>query len=160
MRHALVLLLLAIPTNLGIAEDKVDFTDQIHPIFVEHCAKCHGEKNAKGDIRLHDPAGIREAGIDHLLNPAKPDEGELLARITLPAGDDLLMPKGADPLTQETIDLIRMWIELGLKCPKALNRLSRKKIHFRMYLLRPRRLLKNSWHLALKCWPSTRIVPC
>ena len=97
MRQALVLLLLAIPTNLGIAEDKVDFTEQIQPIFVEHCAKCHGEKNAKGDIRLHDPAGIREAGIDHLLNPAKPDEGELLARITLPAATTCSCPREPIP---------------------------------------------------------------
>jgi mono/diheme cytochrome c family protein len=119
MRQALVLLLLAITTNLAIAEDKVDFTEQIQPIFVEHCAKCHGEDKAKGDVRLHNPAAIREAGIDHLLNPAKPDEGELLARITLPAGDDLLMPKGGDPLAQEQIDLIRKWIEQGAEMPEG-----------------------------------------
>jgi hypothetical protein len=118
MRPVLVLLLLAITTNLAIAEDKVNFSEQIQPIFLEHCAKCHGERNAKGDIRLHSPAGIREAGIDYILNPAKPEEGELLARIILPVDDDLFMPKGGDPLAQEQIDLIRKWIEQGAEMPE------------------------------------------
>ena len=113
MRPVLVLLLLAITTNLAIAEDKVNFSEQIQPIFLEHCAKCHGERNAKGDIRLHSPAGIREAGIDYILNPAKPEEGELLARIILPVDDDLFMPKGGDPLAQEQIDLFIHWQRRG-----------------------------------------------
>jgi len=84
MRIALFLLLLVQVPSLSRGEDPVDFAEQIQPIFIQHCAKCHGERAAKGDLRLHTAAAIRAADVDYLLSPEKPADAELLARITYP----------------------------------------------------------------------------
>ncbi len=95
--------------------DPVDFEKQILPIFMEHCAGCHGEKKGLGKLRLHTVPAIQE-GLkvhEHLLVAAKPDESELYERLVLPADHKKRMPKKADPLPKEKIDLIRLWIEQG-----------------------------------------------
>jgi len=95
--------------------DPVDFEKQILPIFMEHCAGCHGEKKGLGKLRLHTVPAIQE-GLkvhEHLLVAAKPDESELYERLVLPADHKKRMPKKAEPLPKEKIDLIRLWIEQG-----------------------------------------------
>ena len=42
------------------AEEKVNFETQIQPIFMQHCAGCHGEKTASAKLRLDNVAGIQE----------------------------------------------------------------------------------------------------
>ena len=42
------------------AEEKVNYETQIQPIFMQHCAGCHGEKKASAKMRLHTVAGIQE----------------------------------------------------------------------------------------------------
>jgi len=87
----------AIAVGFGIlasnaaAEEKVDFTKQILPIFKESCEKCHGEKRASGKMRLHTAAGLKEKwdADKGLITAGKPDESELYKR--------LVLPKGADP---------------------------------------------------------------
>ena len=61
------------------ADDKIDFTTQIQPILVEHCAKCHGADKAAGKMRLNTAAAIQEklAAKPELLVAGKPEESEL-----------------------------------------------------------------------------------
>ncbi len=99
----------------GFSADPVDFEKQILPIFMEHCAGCHGEEKGAGKLRLHTVSAIQK-GLEvheHLLVAAKPDESELYERLVLPADHKKRMPKKADPLPKEKIDLIRLWIEQG-----------------------------------------------
>src|SRR5688500_20299363 len=35
------------------APARVDFASQIEPILAKHCYECHGEKKARGKLRLH-----------------------------------------------------------------------------------------------------------
>ena len=49
----------------------------------------------------------------------KPEESELYQRITLPAENPKRMPKMADPLPKETIELIGNWIKQGAVLPAA-----------------------------------------
>ncbi len=101
------------------AEDKIDFTKQIQPIFVEHCIKCHGADKAQGKMRLNTVAGLQEkiAADPKLLVPGKPEESELYERLTLPDKNPKRMPKMADPLPKETIELIGNWIREGAVIP-------------------------------------------
>src|SRR6185503_15987378 len=88
----------AIAVGFGIlasnaaAEEKVDFTKQILPIFKESCEKCHGEKRASGKMRLHTAAGLKEKwdADKGLITAGKPDESELYKRLVLPKGDKKL----------------------------------------------------------------------
>ena len=108
-------LLSALTAYAARAEEKVDFEKQIQPIFLQHCAGCHGEKKASGRMRLHTAAALKEKwdADKDLIVAGEPEKSELYQRITLPADDKKRMPMKADPLPKETIDLIAKWIREG-----------------------------------------------
>ena len=95
----------------------VDFNRQIRPILSESCYQCHGPdvNKRKADLRLDRRDGLfRSADGTTIVVPGKPDESELLARIT--ADDPELRmppPKSGAPLDPEQIDLIKRWIAEG-----------------------------------------------
>ncbi len=99
--------------------DDVDFTQQIQPIFMKHCAGCHGEKKGMGKLRLHTPEAIQKKwGKDeHLIVKGKPEESELYERLVLPADHKKFMPKKGKPLGAEKLSLIHQWIEQGAVFP-------------------------------------------
>jgi hypothetical protein len=105
----------------GRAQDKIDFAKQIQPIFAEHCIKCHGEKMASGKMRLHTAAGLKEKwdADKELIVAGDPEKSELYQRLVLPADDKKRMPRMADPLPKETIELIASWIKQGAVLPEA-----------------------------------------
>ena len=100
-------------------EDKVDFAKQVLPILQESCGKCHGEKKAAAKLRVDTAAGIKEKWDQDkgLIVAGKPEDSELYKRITLPAGDKKLMPKGGEPLAKDKIELIARWIKEGAVLP-------------------------------------------
>jgi hypothetical protein len=95
----------------------VDFNRQIRPILSESCYQCHGPdvNKRKADLRLDVRDGLfQSAGGTTIVAPGKPDESELLARVS--ADDPELRmppPKSGSPLAPEQIDLIRRWIAEG-----------------------------------------------
>jgi mono/diheme cytochrome c family protein len=97
------------------AEEKVDFTKQVLPIFQQNCAKCHGEKRASGGMRLNTAEGLKAKWdkARDLIVAGKPDESELYERLTLPKDNKKRMPKGGEPLAKDKIDLIAEWIKEG-----------------------------------------------
>jgi hypothetical protein len=104
----------------AVADDKVDYEKQIQPILVEHCGKCHGEKQASAKMRLHTAAGLKEKwdAKKELLVAGDPDKSEFYQRLVLPADDKKRMPKKpAEPLAKESIDLIAKWIREGAVLP-------------------------------------------
>jgi hypothetical protein len=121
MRPFIALVLVHALGNCSLAQDKVDFQTQIQPIFVEHCIKCHGEKQASGKMRLHTAANLKEKwdADKELLVAGEPEKSELYQRLTLPADDKKRMPRMADPLPKEKIELIAAWIKQGATLPEA-----------------------------------------
>ena len=116
---AATILGLTVGTVAGRAQDKIDFAKQIQPIFAENCSKCHGEKMASGKMRLHTAAGLKEKwdADKELIVAGDPEKSELYQRLMLPADDKKRMPKMADPLPKETIELIANWIKQGAVLP-------------------------------------------
>jgi hypothetical protein len=110
---------LTLGATSGLAQDKIDFAKQIQPIFVGNCIKCHGEKMASGKMRLHTAAGLKEKwdADKELIVVGDPEKSELYQRLVLPADDKKRMPKMADPLPKETIELIANWIKQGAVLP-------------------------------------------
>ncbi len=91
----------------------VDFNRDIRPLLSDRCFKCHGpdEKDRKADMRLDDEGSVRD---DSIIVPGKPDESELIARITAADEDDRMPPlKSGKKLSREEIELIRRWIAEG-----------------------------------------------
>jgi WD40 repeat protein len=101
--------------NYADAED-VSFRSDVAPILVKRCLTCHGEQKFKGEYQLHTfetlmaPGETDEASIV----PGKPEESYLFQLINdTDAG--VRMPKDADRLSDEEIDLVRRWIAAGAK---------------------------------------------
>jgi hypothetical protein len=102
-------------------DGKIDFITQIQPIFVEHCAKCHGEAKSAAKMRLDLADGIRQkwAADAELIVAGEPDKSALYQRLILPADDGKRMPKAADALPKELVDRIGLWIKQGAVLPPA-----------------------------------------
>jgi hypothetical protein len=97
---------------------RVDFVRDIQPIFQKYCVECHGQTKARGRLRLHDPALIAKGGMSGpIVNPKSSDESLLILKLI--GWDGEQMPLDADPLPDDTIALIRAWIDQGAAMPAS-----------------------------------------
>ena len=104
----------------GADKDKVDFAKQIQPILEQNCVKCHGPEKQKGKLRLDSKEAAMKGGKDGVVIVAgNADKSEVYKRITLPKGNDDVMPNEGDPLSKEQTDLIREWINQGADWPEV-----------------------------------------
>ena len=109
---AMVLVGWAVP---AWAVESPRFEEDILPILYHHCFACHSEKQAKpkGKLRLDSADSIRASGV---VVPNKPDESDLLKRVSLPHTDSGVMPPlkgGAQPLNEGERKLLKNWIANG-----------------------------------------------
>jgi mono/diheme cytochrome c family protein len=95
------------------AGDRVGFNRHIRPILAENCFSCHGPDSAarKADLRLDRREAALQAGA---LAPGKPDESELIARITAEDPSQVMPPPASHKrLTAAQKQLLRQWIAEG-----------------------------------------------
>src|SRR5215813_8001942 len=100
----------------GEGAKPVSFSDQVQPLFNTTCVKCHGGvKEAAGMNLLFRDSALKggKSGLPAIV-PGKPDESEMIKRLTTTDEDDR-MPKKADPLKPEQIALLKQWIAEGAK---------------------------------------------
>src|SRR5436190_1673444 len=111
---AIAVALVCSSNGQGRAADKVDFAKQIQPILRQNCVKCHGPEKQKGKLRLDSKEAAMKGGKDGaVIVVGDADKSEFYRRITLPKGDDDIMPNEGDPLSKEQTDLVRAWIKQG-----------------------------------------------
>jgi mono/diheme cytochrome c family protein len=120
---ALVLLFLAGPAPAQVRDPKVvEFNRHIRPILSENCFQCHGpDKNQrKGDLRLDTEQGaLEDRGGYRVIVEGKPDESELLKRITRTEKAGRMPPvKTGKHLSAQQVELIRRWVAQGGKYEK------------------------------------------
>ncbi|MFP6900581.1 MAG: DUF1549 domain-containing protein, partial [Opitutales bacterium] len=96
---------------------KVDFNQEVRPILANNCFKCHGPdaKARKAKLRLDLPEGVtKDLGGYRVVEPGKPDESEMIARITSPDLDEVMPPpKAKKSLSPKQIETLRSWIAEG-----------------------------------------------
>lgn len=102
------------------AAQDVQFNRDIRPLLSDKCFFCHGpdEKNRKAGLRLDTFEGAtKDRGGYRAISPGKPDESELLKRITSHEAGVMMPPASAKkaPVTPEEVALLRRWIEQGAK---------------------------------------------
>ncbi|EAQ82346.1 DUF1553 domain-containing protein [Blastopirellula marina] len=109
-----VLLLLA---GVGRAKEPIDFNRDIRPLLSGNCFHCHGPdpESREAGLRLDQRDGaVAELDSGSIaVVPGKPDDSELLARLT---GDDFVRmppPESGKQLTPAEVDLFRRWIAEG-----------------------------------------------
>jgi Protein of unknown function (DUF1553)/Protein of unknown function (DUF1549)/Planctomycete cytochrome C len=112
-----ILLVFPAAGRAGDTARRVDFNRQIRPILSEACYQCHGpdQNKRKAELRLDLREGLfRSADGTTIVVPGKPDESELLSRISSDDADlRMPPPKHAAALEPEQIDLIERWISEG-----------------------------------------------
>lgn len=95
----------------------VDFNREIRPLLSGACIRCHGpdEAERKADLRLDIKDGaIVDLGGHAAIVPGKPDESELLKRITSTDPDEMMPPPGQGKrLEPREVELLRRWITEG-----------------------------------------------
>ena len=127
IRCSLIWLACAVVGLVGVAgrasgeEQSLSFTRDIKGILSNRCVRCHGpdpEGRAGGGddgLRLDIFAGATaDLGGHAAIVPGKPDESELIARITS-TDPDLVMPppEAGERLSEKQVDLLRRWIAAG-----------------------------------------------
>jgi len=102
-----------------LSEDQVQGLNlRVRSILAHSCYSCHGAGKVKGMLRLDSKEAILEGG-EHgpVLEAGKPEESEMIRRVTLPRGHKEAMPVKGKPLTAEEIDVLRQWIKMGAPWP-------------------------------------------
>jgi uncharacterized membrane protein/mono/diheme cytochrome c family protein len=104
-------------------QEAVVYTDIIQPVLQEKCNSCHGASKQKGKLRLDTREYILLGGKNgKVLVAGKPDESELIKKISLPPGNKGHMPPKEKPqLTREEIELLRWWISSGASFDKKVK---------------------------------------
>lgn len=104
---------------------KIDFVEQIQPIFEFHCVACHRQDFAKGRLQMDDPVAFFKSDA---IVPGDALASTVYTTTILPADDDDLMPpvEKDGPLPRAQTDLIREWIDQGAHWPEGLVLVARK----------------------------------
>ena len=96
-----------------------DYLRDVKPIFIRHCASCHGGIRQSGGLRLDTGVSILRGGESGAgIVPGKPEESLILQVLQGNAG--FTMPpdgEGTVPAASQ-IALIRQWIEQGAEIPE------------------------------------------
>lgn len=87
----------------------VSFSRHIAPIFAKRCVACHNTRTASGRFNMNTFAAMAKGGESGPAIEAHDAESSLLWMMI----SDGTMPKDADPLTKEEIELVGKWIQLG-----------------------------------------------
>ncbi|MCC6228350.1 MAG: hypothetical protein IT432_03890 [Phycisphaerales bacterium] len=110
------------PAGMATKPGTIDFEKTIRPIFETRCVECHGPFKKKGGLRLDLRAGAFRDPSTYVIVPGKPDESDLLHRVTLPPSDPDFMPDGEKPLNPDEIAALRTWIAEGAYWPESLTK--------------------------------------
>jgi mono/diheme cytochrome c family protein len=97
----------------------VRFEKDVLPILTQRCGSCHGRSEPEAGLSFTGLAAATkelESGKRAIV-PGKPDESELIRRVTSSDPDERMPSKGL-PLSTEQIDALRRWIAQGANWPQ------------------------------------------
>ncbi len=96
----------------------VKYFGDIHPVLVQHCVGCHGPDKQKGGLRLDSLDAALAGGSSYgpAIVPGKSAESPMILFMAH-LEPDMEMPPKEDKLPEETIAVLRAWIDQGAKWP-------------------------------------------
>lgn len=119
---ALALLVVASALPAARADAKaasgIDFNRDIRPLFAQHCTACHGGVKEAGKLSFlyRDQALARGKSGKWSIVPGKPEESELIQRVTTSDEDDRMPPSDHGPrLSVAEVNKLRQWIQAGAR---------------------------------------------
>ncbi|WP_145173252.1 PSD1 and planctomycete cytochrome C domain-containing protein [Rubripirellula lacrimiformis] len=105
---------------VATADDGMDFFEaKVRPLLIEHCYECHSAESGEsaGDFVIDTAVGIA-AGGSHGTALVAGDAGKSLIYQAVLFDGDLQMPPSGK-LDQQSIDLLKHWIEIGAPDPRS-----------------------------------------
>lgn len=96
------------------------YTEQVRPILVRECGKCHLTMNHKGGLSLETRASTMKGGRDGVVViPGDPANSLLvkLIRHEGPVKDPMPMPPKRPKISDQEIAVITQWIKAGAVMP-------------------------------------------
>ncbi|MGI9473614.1 MAG: c-type cytochrome domain-containing protein [Rubripirellula sp.] len=118
-RHLVVACLVLLPSGLSHAEQStekkaaVNFTDHVLPIFRQHCLDCHNANDAEAGLAIDSFGALMEGGGSGDVVSAGDVSASRLYQVMTHA-EEPAMPPNQDPIPEESLNVIRDWIEGGL----------------------------------------------
>ena len=92
-----------------------NFDEHVKPILKQHCLKCHGDDKQEADLNLQSFVSLlRGGGSGKVVEAGRSSQSALYRAITNP-DDDARMPPNSPPIPKPKIELIRKWIDGGLR---------------------------------------------
>jgi len=104
------------PPDVGrpSGEETVSFAGDIAPILIANCTGCHGATQGSAQLRMHTILGLLTGGASGaVVEPGKPEESLLLAKLRGTAPDGQRMPLRRAALEPADINRIETWIREG-----------------------------------------------
>ena len=98
----------SVETTLTEMGQWVSFNREVAHVFHKRCLACHNARMAKGRLNLESYASLMKGGESGPAIEGGKADCNLCSQIS-----DGSMPKDADPLAKEQIDLIAKWVQLG-----------------------------------------------
>ena len=135
---------LAIAALIELRASADDFRDHVAPILQRRCVSCHNDQQRKGDFSLETADSAFSSGF---IEAGDPDASHLIEVITTVDGK-AQMPKDADPLSSDDVDVLTKWIASGAKWPDEVTLGAPKIADLDWWSLRPlkRPALPRIWH--------------
>jgi len=97
-------------------DKKIDFAQDIKPIFEQSCIKCHGPEKPKSKFRLDNRESALKGGENDRTDivPGQSAQSRLLYYVAGLVEDMKMPPPGkGEPLTTNQVALLRAWIDQG-----------------------------------------------
>src|SRR5262249_24111061 len=119
LQRSLLILLTALPASAAppAPEQVRFFENQVRPLFVEHCLRCHGPDKQRGELRLDSRKAILSGGqTGPAIEPGKPEMSRLIDAVHYRNG--LEMPPNRR-LTPKQIDVLVQWVRMGAPWPES-----------------------------------------
>ncbi len=115
LRSLFVLPFLIAPCTVVAAADPVSFDEHVRPILKQHCFKCHGEDQQKADLNLATYGSLLKGGSAGKIVVSGRATASLLYQAITNEDPEARMPPNSPPLPADKIELIREWIQGGLR---------------------------------------------
>ncbi|TWT93788.1 PSD1 and planctomycete cytochrome C domain-containing protein [Stieleria varia] len=108
------------PADAKHSREAIDFFESnVRPLLVEHCYECHSVESGEssGDLRLDSAAALLRGGsMGPGLVPGQPEKSLILRAVRY--NDRKLQMPPSDKLDDESIEVLRKWIEMGAPDPR------------------------------------------
>ncbi len=142
----------------AVSEDPVSFwKKEVKPLLENNCWKCHGADKVRAELVLTTRSGVIDGGeIGPAVDLENPANSLILKMVSYKDEDHQMPPIGK--LSQDKIDALAKWIELGLPFPKE-DEIEPKNSHSHASTTKVNEITKSHWAFKKPTPPKIPDLP-